>query len=247
MNTYAKIAEGLAAWLTFEHRCGRANLFSEASLAHPLGNLLQYRYPGRVLAEVEHSVLSPLQSGPGRKPRVDFAVAGSEGIYDLVVEAKWASDSPTLLPDFLGDIVRLDLLLRSHARDALLLLAGEKREIARLFRKPAFMPHPKPSSATYNYSGNKYLLPIGDKPKASLRFAPVSPHRRLVVAKALRPFASIPVSRLVQVARSGPFPRNATAGNYEVYVWRVCRIITADPTFIPRDEYPELGANRYAR
>jgi len=38
MNTYSKIAEGLAAWLSFERRCGRENLFSEKSLAHPLGD-----------------------------------------------------------------------------------------------------------------------------------------------------------------------------------------------------------------
>src|SRR6266852_4785608 len=128
MNTYGKIAEGLAAWLTFEHRCVRANLFSEASLAHPLGNLLQYRFDGRVLAEVEHSVLAPLQKGRGSNPRVDFAVTGSEGIFDLVVEAKWVSNSPTLPSDCLRDIIRLDLMRRAHSREALLLLAGEQRE-----------------------------------------------------------------------------------------------------------------------
>ena len=109
MNIYSKIAEGLAAWLAFEHRCGRANLFSEASLAHPLGDLLQYRFSGRVRAEVEHATLAPLHRGVGRKPRVDFAVDGPDGVYDLVVEAKWASHSPTLLSDILADIVRLDL------------------------------------------------------------------------------------------------------------------------------------------
>jgi len=240
MNTYGKIAEGLAAWLTFEHRCGRANLFSEASLAHPLGNLLQYRFDGRVLAEVEHSVLAPLQKGRGSKPRVDFAVTGSEGIFDLVVEAKWASNSPTLPSDFLRDIVRLDLMGRAHAREALLLLAGEQREVRKLFRNPAFLPHPTPSAKTYAYRGNKDLLPIGDKFKASLRFAPVSPHRRAVIMRALRPFASLPVSRLVRIERSGPFPRNATARSYEVYLWRV--MSTADGMFIPREEYPERGA-----
>ena len=88
MNVYSKIAEGLAAWLTFEQRCGRVNLFSEASLAHPLGQLLQYRYPGRVRAEVEHPVLATLHTQRGRKPSVDFVVDGARGLYDLVVECK---------------------------------------------------------------------------------------------------------------------------------------------------------------
>src|ERR1700682_3344260 len=143
MNTYGKIAEGLTAWLTFEHRCGRANLFSEASLAHPLGDLLQYRFDGRVLAEVEHSVLAPLKKGRGSKPRVDLAITGAEGIFELVVEAKWASHSPTLQSDFLRDIVRLDLM-RAHTREALLLLAGEQRENRRLFRNSAFLPQSGP-------------------------------------------------------------------------------------------------------
>jgi len=237
MNTYGKIADGLAAWLTFEHRCGRANLFSEASLAHPLGNLLQYRFDGRVLAEVEHSVLAPLQTTRGSKPRVDFAITGPDSIFDLVVEAKWASNSPTLPSDFLRDIVRLDLMRRAHAREALLLLAGEQRKIRKLFRRPAFSPHPNPSAETYRHRGNEYLLPIGDNRKASVRFAPVSPHRRAVIVKALQPFTSIPVSRSVQIERIGPFPRNATARSYEVYFWRVN---STNDKFIPREEYPEL-------
>jgi hypothetical protein len=132
MNLYSKIAQGLAAGLSFERRCGRENLFSEASLAHPLGDLLQYRFPGRVRAEVKHPVLAKLHTGPGKKPRIDFAVDGPEGVYRLVVEAKWASQSPTLLPDLLGDIVRLHLLLGGYANEAVLVLAGQKRaEIGR--------------------------------------------------------------------------------------------------------------------
>jgi hypothetical protein len=129
MNTYAKIADGLASWLTFEQRCGRVNLFSESSLAHPLGKLLQYRYEGRVRAEVEHSVLGPLKTGARQRPRVDFVVDGAGGIYDLVVETKWASASPSLLRDIIRDVVRLDLLLGVHAREALLVLAGESEAL----------------------------------------------------------------------------------------------------------------------
>jgi hypothetical protein len=76
MNTYSKIAEGLASWLTFGLRCGRVKLFSESSLVDPLGQLLQYRFPGRVRAEVEHSALATLHMGAGRKPCVDFVVDG---------------------------------------------------------------------------------------------------------------------------------------------------------------------------
>jgi hypothetical protein len=42
-NAFSKIAEGLAGWLSFERRCGRAHLFSESYLAYPLAQLLKYR------------------------------------------------------------------------------------------------------------------------------------------------------------------------------------------------------------
>ena len=107
-------------------------------------------------------------------------------------------------------------------------------EIPHSYRNPA------PSVKTYDYRGNKDLLPIGEKTKASLRFFPVSPHRRALIVRALRPFASLPVSRSVRIELSGPFPRNATARSYEVYLWRVS---AAAGTFIPREEYPELESH----
>jgi hypothetical protein len=242
MGPYSKIAEGLAAWLSFERRCGRENLFSEKSLAHPLGDLLQYRFPGRVRAEVEHPVLAQLHTGVGKKPRVDFAVDGPEGIYALVVEAKWASRSPTLLQDILSDIIRLDLLLGTYANEAVLVLAGKKRTIAKLFSKTQFQPGKSPpgSKIILPYRGSRHLLPLGEKPKASLRFAPVPRFRRSLFVRALRPFRNVSVSRLVYVERSGPFPRNAASRDYEVYLWRVKRV-SGGQQFVPKGEYAELG------
>jgi len=243
LDTYAKIAEGLAAWLTYEHRCGRANLFSEASLAHPLGDLLQYRFSGRVRAEVEHPFLASRHTGVGKKPRVDFAVEGLGGIYDLVVEAKWASQSSTLLEDTLSDIVRLSLLLDGHTRDALLLLAGERRAIIRLFGQPKFGASPElaDKNEMYMYGANKTLLPVGERPNSSLRFAPVPPFRRSLYVRALKPFRGLKLSRRVRLHRSGPFPRVATSREYQVFAWRV--LSQAGSTFVPDEEYEELVPN----
>ena len=66
MNKFAKIAEGLASWLNFELRAGREDLFSESYLAQPLGQLIQYRYKGRVRSEIEHPVLIVLMRGKSR-------------------------------------------------------------------------------------------------------------------------------------------------------------------------------------
>jgi hypothetical protein len=236
MNIYAKIAEGLAAWLSFEHRCGRANLFSEASLAHPLGQLLQYRYPGRVLAEVEHPILTAAHIGVGAKPRIDFAVSGPAGIYDLVVETKWVSQSPTLLRDILRDFIRLDLVLGSGAQDALLILAGEKRNVSRLFSHTQFRAHPE-------HPSSKDLLPVGEGLKRSIRFNSVPAFRRPLFRRTLEAYCNISVPKRIQIQCSGPFPRAATAKHYEIYVWRVINHVTGvDATFNPAAEYEELSA-----
>jgi len=128
-NTIAKIAEGLAAWLKFEKRCGREPLFGESYVAYPLGQLLQYRYPGRIFAELKHPVLTSTKMGRGRKPRIDFGIMGDAGILDLAIETKWASQSPTLLRDIVRDVVRLDLMVPTYARRGMVVLAGKTRNL----------------------------------------------------------------------------------------------------------------------
>jgi len=231
MNKYAKIAEGLAAWLMFEQRCGRSNLFSESSLAHPLGQLLQYRFPGRVHAEVEHPILAPKHIGVGQKPRIDFAVKDETGAFpfDLVVETKWVSGSPNLLRDILRDLVRLDLIRRQHARDALFILAGEMKAIRKLFQAAAFQPVP-------NHANSRTLLPLNPlKPSASLRFSPVPKARKSLYTRALAPFTGVELSELLHLRFSGPFPRNANSTSYGIYLWRL--VYPGTGRFLPEQEY----------
>lgn len=240
MNVYSKIAEGLAAWLSFERR-----LWKRKSFLREVSCSSTWRSPPVSISwsgasGVEHSVLAHSHTGVGKKPRFDFTVDGPRGVYRLVVEVKWASQSSMLLRDILGDIVRLDLLLGYYAQDAVLVLAGEKRTIAKLFGKPQFQPWKEPSGngVTLPYRGSRHLLPLGEKQQASLRFAPVPEFRRLLFVRALRPFYNVSVSRLVQVERSGPFPRSAASRDYGVYLWRVKRI--SGKQFMPNEEYAEL-------
>jgi hypothetical protein len=242
MNKYAKIAEGLAGWLAYERRCGRGSLLSESSLKHPLGDLLQGHYKGRVRTEVKHPVLASARNKRGRKPRIDFSVSGAEDIYDIVIEVKWASHSHTLLLDILVDILRLDLLLGSYAREAILILAGRRKDIEKEFSKSKFRAstYRKRTQAGHLYGANKSILPLGEKVKSSLRFAPVPPHRRSMYLRVLEPFVGIPIRHLVHVIRSGPFPSAANASAHQVYFWRILKYNSYGSTFMPEDEYPEL-------
>ena len=81
-----------------------------------------------MIVEPDHPVLAPAHAGRGRKPSIDFAVAGPGNVLDLAVEMKWVSASPTLLRDVIRDVVRLDMLVHAHARDAILMIAARLLE-----------------------------------------------------------------------------------------------------------------------
>lgn len=217
MNKFAKIADGLAGWLTFEQRCGRYKLFSESYITSAVGQLLQYRYPGRrVFSEVEHPMLSELKDGPGKKPRLDFAVESSErGKYDLVLEIKWVSKSPTLLRDIVKDIVRLDLVLPTYASEAVIILVGKVKQIRSLFQDHAL--------ARETQLPTTYQPPsiTGHNRNAIYFFHSLSQTRRDLYLKALQAFPNVQISRTIQLERSGPFPRVAITEQFEVYTWKV--------------------------
>jgi hypothetical protein len=229
MNIYSKIADGLAGWLTFELRAGRQQLLCESYLAHPIGQLLQYRYPGRVLGEVKHPLLSPAKGLSGRKPSIDFAVTGEDGKYDIVIETKWISRSPTLLRDIIRDVIRLDLLVPEYAKVAVLVIAGKTRDFLRLFDNSQFKPHP-------NHLASKHILPLGSHTKASVRFIPVPNFRSKLYTQVLSAFKGIEISTSIPLERSGPFPRDATTKHYEVYIWKILKS-HEQKTFKPEEEY----------
>lgn len=217
MNVFAKIADGLAGWLTYEQWCERQPLFCESYLALPLAELLQGQYPGRVLSEVVHPVLVQHKEGRGAYPRIDFAVTGQDDTkYELTIETKWVSESPTLLRDIIRDIVRLDLLLPTYAKEAIIVLAGNKRDTRRFFEHP-LLQAPKPDTAVYKH----LLTPDGHNRSTIYFFHAITPPIRQILLNVLEAFEGVEVSRVIQIERSGPFPRSTTTKQYEVYVWKV--------------------------
>jgi len=225
MHKMSKVAQGLASWLAFERRCGRQNLFCESYLAHALGQLLTHQYSGQVLPEQKHPVLSAARNGAGRRPCYDFAVFSREGVADLAIETKWASASPTLLRDLVRDLVRLDLLVPQHAREAILILAGERRRINRLFARSEFKPH-----ASHPHSTP--LLPIESYSRTSVRLVPAHTYRRSLYRDALRKFATIPIRRSIRVERGGWYD---AAKEYRVFVWRIIKY--GGQTFLPEEVF----------
>jgi hypothetical protein len=210
-NKTAQIAEGLAAWLRFEKRCGREQMFSESYLAHPLAQLFRHRYVGRIVTEFEHPVLSNLKTGPGNKPRIDFGIGGVGNVLDVAVETKWLSHSPTLLPDIVRDLVRLDLLVPNHAQSGLLMVAGRTKDFNRILESETFLGPP-------HIRGAKPLLPI-DNSVRSLNLRNPPAYRRAFIGKVLSAFKATSVSERIPIVCAGPFPLDARMSDYQVYVW----------------------------
>jgi hypothetical protein len=231
-NKISKIAEGLAAWLCFEKRCGRQRFFSESYLAYPLAQLLQYRFQSKVLTEIEHPVLNQLKTGPGSRPRIDFGIPGGTKVLELAVETKWLSGSSTLVRDMIRDIVRLDLLVPEHAKSGILLVAGETRDFARLFRKDEFW-----GSNTKRQS--KPILPlIKDTGTLNLQ-NPESPRQRSeFFDRVLSAFGGVQVSKSIPLARSGPYPAHARTRDYQVYIWRLRSFSGKGPRFLVQGPEP---------
>lgn len=215
MNKFAKIGEGLASWLNFELRAGHKSLFCESYLAYPLGQLIPYRYPGQVMTEVEHPVLADIMNGPGKRPCIDYVINKRDNIYDLAIETKWVSKSPTLLRDILRDIIRLDLLIPNYAKEGILICAGKNRDFNELFNDSRFKP--------YGDLKSKHLLPINKQTETSLRFVPIPKFRESLLKEVLTVYKDkdLMISKSIRTQLSGPYLKEAKSSQYKVYVWRI--------------------------
>ncbi len=216
MNRYSKIADGLAGFLTFEQRSGRRRFFNESYLAYPLAQILNAQYPGRVLPEVVHPTLAQHKKPRGDYPRIDFVVTSRDGgPNELAIETKWISRSKHLLRDLIRDIVRLDLLMPEHTKAAIVILAGSVKSANRLFadrRIAGAGDVPKP-----------VLTPqSGPKQRSRIYFHyRVTPDMKRFFETVLKDLPPVDVSRIIELNRSGPFPRGATTRHTAVYVWRI--------------------------
>ena len=143
MHYFSKVADGLAAWLRYEMRCGRRPLFSEDYLALPVAQLLRDHYPNRLVAQVKHPIIAKKREGTGRKPSIDFGVPfpveadepkKTAKQYQLLVETKWLSKSNTLLRDIIRDLLRLAMLIPEEADEGAVIVAGRRRNFESLFK-----------------------------------------------------------------------------------------------------------------
>jgi hypothetical protein len=231
MKKYSKIADGLASWLNFELRVGREGIFSESYIANPIAQILNYRFGGRVISEVDHPKLAGQMSGAGKRPKIDFVVKqeGSKKFL-LAVETKWISKSNNLLRDIIRDVIRLDMLLPEYAEEAILIVAGKKKDFQRIFNDKHFKGHP-------DNKNSRELLPMSGYEKNSIRFNPIPKFRKKLFENILEIYKNNYISNSISIERAGPFPINANQNQYEVYLFRLKNKNEIPKKFLPKELY----------
>lgn len=120
------LAEGVAAWLTFEFHAQRGRLFSEQYMGTAVGQiLLGYAGGQRISGEITHPLLK--QPDRGRPYQLDYLV-GDPARPTLVVETKWASWSIPSVDAIVADLIRLSLVSQTYDITSIFLLAGQKKQ-----------------------------------------------------------------------------------------------------------------------
>jgi hypothetical protein len=135
-NVKTRLANGLTAWLTFEFSCERGYLFSEYYLAHAIGQILR-GYGPNVRAEVPHPTLA-VDGETGRPPSLDFVLYSEQNTPLLAVETKWAGFSETSVGASIWDAFRLEAFCRTTRAPGLLIVAGTRQKLTKLFASSKF-------------------------------------------------------------------------------------------------------------
>lgn len=206
------ISEGISSWLTFEHQCGRDDLFSERYLALPIAQILAAKTHGKVLAEHNHPVLNSPGSD-GRPLQLDFAVEENNKI-SLVVETKWAGTKGVSAASVVWDCVRLELAAHYYNCDALFILAGSRDSVDIMLKSAPLNPKNSKgkSSPVLGLNGvGRFSLNI-HSPKKD--FGPA-------LHKKLNLYSHVPFPRSFVCGNGTRVPKDAAASAYTAAVWHI--------------------------
>ena len=221
----SSLVEAVGAWLYFEDKCRRDNLFSERHMAHPIGQFLQAQLQGPVHAEYPHPVLAPSHIGKGDKPRIDFAVPNQANPIGLAIETKWTQRGGSELSGIIADLIRLELVAHCGAT-AILLVAGKRKSLRSLSSARAFV-------SGSSQPRTSQLLPTEGGRKRVVRLDPAPSHRSKIIKKGTEPFQGLQIARAFFVRSVRPFPREVPLYQHTVHGWFVSSLGKERRTFVP--------------
>jgi hypothetical protein len=209
-----RLSEGVGAWLQFEHHCNRQGLFSERYLSFPVGQILSAVYEDLLFSEYLHPVLSPLMSGPGKRPRVDFAVVGEDRRIRAVVETKWVGKTPVSCEDIIWDLIRLEMISHNSGAEAFFLLGGKRSDLTGLFESEAF-------HGPVGINGRQPLLHTTHDGFHILKIHPPAKYRLQQMRRVVRDLQDLRLPQDLRTQMAKPFPSAPISSGHQVWCWKV--------------------------
>lgn len=213
MHIARKLSEGVASWLRFEFHCLRGHLFEEKYLAYPIGQILFAEYGNKLVSEYDHPLLTEHKVGPGKKPKMDFAVLQNDNII-LSLEAKWAGKTTLKVEDLIWDLIRLELMANHYGCTSLFLLAGQRRTIKKLFESSAFLAPSEKRSP-------RPILKDGVHRSMALRLDTPPKQRERIMKKLLSRYPDIEMPSKISSGKPFYYPLKCNMGDFQVYVWQI--------------------------
>ena len=228
----SKVAEGLAAWLAYEARCGRSGLLCEAYLRYALTQLVKCRYPHprRVRPERPHPVLNR-DRRPGRKRSVDYVVFDGHGRREVGVEVKWASGRSSQAYEILKDALRQTLFVANSGRQAFIILAGMRPDMRELLKHEIFSRNP-------HGVDHRIAMPTKEGVQVQLLLEPKPGHGPCQAAYArmlTESFKKVPLPIRTGLECTKHFSVRLEDEDRipEILVWRVLPHVVSKRTFVP--------------
>ena len=214
MNISRRLATGVGSWLHFEFACKRGDLFNEKYMSYPIGQVLYSEYGGKVVAELNHPILSEQVTGPGKRPKIDFGVIGEDKKLVLALESKWLGRTPLKIGDIIWDLVRLEILVAKHGCDAFFLLAGQKRRFQALFDNKAFVARGTNGKA-------RPVLKDGRSRSMAMRLDTPPAERVEIVKRLLGKYPKVSFPSKISSGRPAIYPQECRTIDFQVYVWKI--------------------------
>ena len=214
MHISRRLATGVASWLFFEYACKRGHLFSERYLSYAIGQVLYSEYGGKLVAELDHPILSEQLTGRGKRPKIDFGVLGKDKELVLALESKWVGSTVPKIEDIIWDLVRLEILAAEYKCDAFFLLAGQKRKIKALFDSKAFVAKGSNGKA-------RPILKDGVRRSMGMRLDTPPKERVATVKKLVGKYPKISFPSKLSSGNPSIYPMECRNSDFQVYVWKI--------------------------
>jgi hypothetical protein len=213
-----RLAAGCYGALELDFACGRGHAFTESWLHQIIAKIIGSAIdPATKNLAPSYPAAAIQKAGriSGRKRELDFAITDRvSGAIDFCIEAKWAESRYCTPESILDDVARLAVMHKENTDTVcLLVLAGGKRKVSKLFTKGPLLPpaHLKHGVLAHPYDSGRSTFPVRNNGHTNSALSPK------LTAKLVEYLPDVP--RAIQTIMYAP--SHITTPNWSVIVWRI--------------------------